>query len=76
MLDLYYRRTKLFSINYQLLIKKMPRPKRPITFGHVVFNVIYTLAFPAIATFAFLYTVLVWIFSIPSKIIAFIASKL
>lgn len=53
----------------------MPRPKRPITLGHVVFNVIYTLAFPAIATFAFLYTVLVWIFSIPSKIIAFIASK-
>ncbi|MDZ7897448.1 MAG: hypothetical protein U5N85_05395 [Arcicella sp.] len=53
----------------------MPRPKRQITFGHIVFNVLYILAFPAISTFAFLYTVLVWIFSVPSKIIAFIASK-
>ena len=54
----------------------MPRNKRKITFGHIVFNVLYTLAFPAIAVFAFLYTALVWVFSIPSRIIVFFASKL
>jgi hypothetical protein len=54
----------------------MARNKRQITFGHIMFNIMYTLAFPAIATFAFLYTVLVWIFSIPSRIIAFLASKI
>ncbi len=54
----------------------MRRNKRQITFGHIVFNVLYALAFPAISTFAFLYTVLVWVFSIPSKIIAFVASRI
>ncbi|WP_159102737.1 hypothetical protein [Flectobacillus major] len=54
----------------------MPKEKRPLTTGGIIFNILYTLAFPAIATFAFLYTVLVWIFSIPSKVIAFFASKI
>ncbi|MDH4460251.1 MAG: hypothetical protein ACOVOW_10665 [Spirosomataceae bacterium] len=54
----------------------MPREKRPFTTGHIIFNILYTLAFPAIATFAFLYTVLVWVFSVPSRLIAFIASKI
>jgi hypothetical protein len=47
----------------------MPRQKRPLTTGGIIFNILYTLAFPAIATFAFLYTVLVWILSIPSKLL-------
>jgi hypothetical protein len=53
----------------------MPRQKRPMTVNSVIFNVMFILAYPVIALFTFLYTVLVWIFSVPSRIFVFFASK-
>ncbi|CAM3430289.1 MULTISPECIES: hypothetical protein [Aquirufa] len=53
----------------------MAKRKRPITAGNVVFEIFFILSYPFIATFSVLVTILVWIFSLPSKIIAFFGSK-
>jgi hypothetical protein len=53
----------------------MPRQKRPMTVNSIIFNVMFILAYPVIALFTFLYTVLVWVFSVPSRIFVFFASK-
>jgi hypothetical protein len=49
----------------------MTKRKRPITAGHVIFEVFFILSYPFIAGFSAVVTVLVWIFSLPSKLVAF-----
>jgi hypothetical protein len=49
----------------------MAKKKREITAGHIVFEVFFILSYPFIAVFSALVTVLVWIFSLPSKLLAF-----
>jgi hypothetical protein len=49
----------------------MPKRKRPITAGNVAFEIFFILSYPFIALFSAAVTLLVWIFSFPSKLIAF-----
>jgi hypothetical protein len=49
----------------------MPKRKRPITTGNIVFEIFFILSYPFIAIFSAAVTVLVWAFSFPSKLIAF-----
>jgi len=53
----------------------MNKRKRPITAGHVVFEIFFILSYPFIAVFSTAVTVLVWLFSIPSRIIALFSRK-
>jgi len=53
----------------------MGRKKRPITAGNIVFEIFFILSYPFIAVFSAAVTVIVWIFSLPSKILAFLSSK-
>jgi hypothetical protein len=53
----------------------MPKPKRPITAGQVVFEIFFILSYPFIAAFTMVSTVLVWIFSLLSKIVSFLFGK-
>ncbi|MFM6948474.1 MAG: hypothetical protein ACKOWQ_05620 [Aquirufa sp.] len=53
----------------------MPKKKRPITAGNIVFEIFFILSYPFIAVFSAAVTVIVWIFSLPSKILAFLGSK-
>ncbi|MHA8062135.1 hypothetical protein PQG22_12765 [Aquirufa beregesia] len=53
----------------------MAKRKRPITAGNIVFEIFFILSYPFIAVFSVLVTTIVWIFSLPSKIIAFFGSK-
>ncbi|MCY7352841.1 MAG: hypothetical protein LH606_19645 [Cytophagaceae bacterium] len=47
-----------------------------VTPGAVVFNILFILAYPIIAVFTFAYTVLVWVFSLPSRVVVWIARRL
>ncbi|NQW76842.1 MAG: hypothetical protein HQ448_08560 [Cytophagales bacterium] len=49
----------------------MPKRKRPVTVGNIVFEIFFILSYPFIALFSAAVTLLVWIFSFPSKLIAF-----
>ncbi len=55
-------------------------PKDPnnkyLTPGAVVFNILFILAYPIIAVFTFAYTVLVWVFSVPSRVAVWVAKRL
>jgi hypothetical protein len=53
----------------------MPRKKREYTQGGTIFNILFVLAYPAIAVFYAVFNVLIWIFFLPSKIIALLGSK-
>jgi hypothetical protein len=53
----------------------MTKRKRPITVGHVIFEVFFILSYPFIAVFSAAVTVLVWIFSLPSKLVAFLCGN-
>jgi hypothetical protein len=53
----------------------MPRKKRPITVGQLAFEVFFILSYPFLAVFSAAVTLLVWLFSIPSRIIAFFSSN-
>jgi hypothetical protein len=53
----------------------MPKKKRPITAGQIAFEVLFILSYPFLAIFSASVTVLVWVFSIPSRIIAFFSSN-
>ena len=51
------------------------RTNKYLTPGAVVFNIIFILAYPIIALFTFAYTVLVWIFSVPSRVAVWVARQ-
>jgi hypothetical protein len=53
----------------------MAKRKRPITAGNVVFEIFFILSYPFIAVFSMAVTILVWLFSLPSKILAFLGTK-
>jgi len=53
----------------------MPRKKRPITAGQVIFEVIFILAYPFIAAFTLASTIIVWFFSLISKVVSFFFGK-
>jgi hypothetical protein len=53
----------------------MNKRKRPITAGHVVFEIFFILSYPFIAAFSMAVTVLVWIFSLPSRVVALFSRK-
>lgn len=51
------------------------RTNKYLTPGAVVFNIIFILAYPIIALFTFAYTVLVWVFSLPSRVAVWVARQ-
>jgi hypothetical protein len=53
----------------------MAKRKRPITAGTVAFEVLFILSYPFIAAFSATVTVLVWVLSLPSRIMAFFGNK-
>lgn len=53
----------------------MDKRNKYLTPGAVVFNIIFILAYPIIATFTFAYTVLVWVFSLPSRVAVWVARQ-
>jgi hypothetical protein len=53
----------------------MNKRKRPITAGHIIFEVFFILSYPFIAAFSVAVTVLVWIFSLPSRLVALFNRK-
>ncbi len=53
----------------------MNKRKRPITTGHVVFEVLFILSYPFIAAFSVAVTILVWVFSLPSRLVALFSRK-
>jgi hypothetical protein len=53
----------------------MNKKKRPITAGHVVFEVLFILSYPFIAAFSVAVTILVWVFSLPSRLVALFSRK-
>lgn len=52
------------------------RNNKYLTPGAVVFNILFILAYPIIAVFTFAYTVLVWVFSVPSRVAVWVAKRL
>jgi len=53
----------------------MPKQKRPITAGQVIFEIFFILSYPFIAAFTLVSTVLVWFFSLVSKVVSFFFGK-
>ncbi|MHA8065664.1 hypothetical protein V7S76_03170 [Aquirufa sp. ROCK2-A2] len=53
----------------------MAKKKREITAGHIIFEIFFILSYPFIAVFSALVTVLVWVFSLPSKLISLFGRK-
>lgn len=51
------------------------RTNKYLTPGAVVFNILFILAYPIIAVFTFAYTVLVWLFSLPSRVVVWVARQ-
>ncbi len=55
---------------------KRPERSKYVTPGAIVFNIIFILAYPIIAVFYLAFNLLVWILSIPSRMWAFVATRI
>lgn|GEM_PF-2070815 len=64
------------KLTYQPTLLMNKRTNKYNTPGAVVFNILFILAYPIIAVFTFAYTVLVWVFSLPSRMAVWVARKL
>jgi hypothetical protein len=53
----------------------MKKRKRELNFGGAVFNVVFILGYPIIIVFYAIFTALVWLFSLPSKLITLLLTK-
>ena len=65
----------VLELKSPIYYSNMNKRKRPITAGHVVFEVLFILSYPFIAAFSVAVTVLVWIFSLPSRLVALFSRK-
>lgn len=53
-----------------------PKKSKYVTTGAIVFNIIFILAYPVIATFYVAFTALVWLLSLPSNAWTWIAKRI
>jgi hypothetical protein len=58
-------------------LPKIPRPKRKreLTAKALVFNLLFIASFPVIIVFYVAFNSLIWLFSLPSKILSFFLNK-
>jgi hypothetical protein len=54
------------------MIPKNKKDKNKLTAGGWVFNILFVLASPVIMAFYALFNVLIWVFSLPSRLISYV----
>jgi len=53
----------------------MPKAKKPITAGQVIFEIFFILSYPFLAVFSATVTFLVWFFSLLSRMASFLFAR-